>query len=74
MDDIQILSGKKILVVDDDELIRRMFKTQMGKSGAMVIEATDGEAALRLVKSEHVDYIMLDLVMPNMDGCEESRR
>lgn len=66
----------KILIVDDDPHIRELIRVILSKEGLSIIEASDGEAALSLLESEKVDLIILDIMMPNMDGwtfCQEVR-
>jgi PleD family two-component response regulator len=60
----------KILVVDDEEHIRRILKFQLEKSGYQVVVAENGEIALQLVRREAPDLILLDLMMPKIDGFE----
>lgn len=66
----------KLLVVDDDAYIRELVKVFLQNEGLEVIEATDGVDALSKLASEKVDMIVMDIMMPNMDGwtlCEEIR-
>lgn len=66
----------KLLVVDDDAHIRELVKVFLQNEGLEVIEATDGVDALSTLASEKVDMIIMDIMMPNMDGwtlCEEIR-
>jgi len=59
---------REILVVEDDRAIRRLFKMVLEREGYRVQEAADGvEAVLKLGLSEY-DVIVLDLMMPNLDG------
>lgn len=60
----------KILVVDDDPHIRELVRVFLTKEGFNVLEASDGKSALTLLESEKVDLIILDIMMPNMDGWE----
>ncbi|RRJ65487.1 DNA-binding response regulator [Paenibacillus oralis] len=68
----------KILVVDDDQHIRELVKVFLEEAGIeQVLEAEDGREALTLVEAEKVDMVILDIMMPNMDGwelCRELRR
>jgi len=66
--------GFKILVVDDEDHIRRILKFQLDKHGYRVVTAENGEVALELVRRESPDLIILDLMMPRMDGFETCRR
>lgn len=58
----------KILVVDDEEHIRRILKFQLEKKGYTVIVAENGEVALQLVRREAPHLVILDLMMPKIDG------
>ena len=66
--------GYKILVVDDEDHIRRILKFQLEKHGYQVVLAENGEIALELVRRESPDLILLDLMMPRIDGFETCRR
>ncbi len=61
---------KRILVVDDDEDILEILKTMLGNRGYEVEEAEDGETALERLESEQFDLLVLDIVMPGMNGYE----
>jgi diguanylate cyclase (GGDEF)-like protein len=67
-------NGQRILVVDDEEHIRKIVKFQLERAGYLVDTAVDGVEALRAVEACHPDLILLDLMMPNMDGYEVCRR
>lgn len=59
-----------ILVVDDDVNTRRLFRAILENDGYSVFEADNGEDAFLVVDSEHIDLIVLDIMMPKMDGYE----
>ena len=63
-----------ILVADDDGHIREVVRFALEKAGHRVVEAADGAAALRCVAAEPVDAVVLDIVMPEVDGIEVCRR
>jgi len=65
-----------VLVVDDEESVRQLAVVALHYAGLEVLEASDGVEALRLVEepSTHVDVVLLDMTMPNMDGEETYRR
>lgn len=57
-----------ILVVDDDKNTRRLMRAVLEADGCTVTTAEDGIAALAAMDREHVDLVVLDVMMPNMDG------
>ena len=57
-----------ILVVDDEEPFRRLLKNELTRKGYSVEVASDGSAALRLLRDRDFDVILLDMVMPGVDG------
>jgi len=60
----------KILVVDDDPDMRETLQMILESGGYKVVLAEDGEQCLAKLKSERPDLLLLDLLMPNMDGFE----
>jgi len=65
---------KGVLVIDDEEIIRQLFKETLEASGCHVITAKSGAEAVALVKSSSFDLIFMDLKMPGMDGAQTFRR
>jgi len=65
---------KKILVVDDERHIVRLVQVNVERSGYQVVTAFDGKEALKKVESEKPDLIVLDVMMPHMDGFEVLKR
>lgn len=61
---------KKILAVDDERHIVRLVEVNLQRAGYEVVTAFDGKEALEKVKSESPDLIVLDVMMPYMDGFE----
>jgi DNA-binding response OmpR family regulator len=61
---------KKILVVDDEKDVLLMLEKRLTAEGYSVITTTKGTSAIALAKSQHPDIIILDVVMPGMDGGE----
>lgn len=59
---------KKILVVDDEERLRTLLQSYLQQEGFEVVTATDGREALFMTRQEQPDLIILDLMMPEMDG------
>jgi len=64
---------KKILIVDDDADIVRIVSTMLAGQGWQVQYAYNGSDALRAVREEHPDLVLLDIMMPGMDGIEVLR-
>ncbi|MGQ9603584.1 MAG: response regulator transcription factor [bacterium] len=64
----------KVLVVDDEEYIQHILNFSFSAEGYQVITANDGEEAIEKAKSENPDVIVLDIMMPKMDGYEACRR
>jgi len=62
--------GRKVLVVDDEESVRELIELYLTKEGFDVILAKDGREALRLNGEHHPDLIVLDLMLPGLDGWE----
>jgi DNA-binding response OmpR family regulator len=66
----QVSGAGRILVVDDNELNRDMLCRQLEKQQHQVATAGDGETALNMLRAERYDIVLLDLMMPGMDGFE----
>lgn len=64
----------KILIVDDDPDIRDILKITLSEENYEVIEAVDGEAALKIIETKPLDLVLVDYKMPKMDGREVCRR
>lgn len=62
--------GKVILIVDDDFTLREMYEERLKQSGYLVIGASDGEEAVQKAKSEHPSLIILDIMMPKVNGID----
>ena len=61
------MGKKKVLVVDDEENVRHLVRSILGKDN-IVLEAKDGQAAVDMARSQEPDFILMDIMMPNMDG------
>jgi CheY-like chemotaxis protein len=61
---------KRILVVDDEEAIRLLYREELAEAGYQVDLAADGIEALRMVEQSRPDLMTIDLRMPGMDGIE----
>ena len=64
----------KILVVDDEERIRSVIKTYGVNEGYSILEAADGYQAIDLVEKNDIDLIILDIMMPKLDGFTTLKR
>lgn len=62
--------GKRILVVDDEPLIVQMVASRLAASGYETLSAGDGDEALKKARSEHPDLIILDVMLPKVDGFQ----
>jgi two-component system, OmpR family, alkaline phosphatase synthesis response regulator PhoP len=67
------MSKEKVLVVDDEEDILELIKFNLVREGYKVFTADNGEKALKIATSEIPDMIILDLMLPGIDGLEVSR-
>ena len=63
-----------VLVVDDDAVLRRVVRAVLEADGFRVLEAHDGQQGLKLAASERPSVVILDVMMPGLDGVEVCRR
>ena len=68
------MSGQRILVVDDDRGLRELLAEYLSSRGLEVLLATCGEEGLEVVKRGGVDLVVMDVMMPGIDGFEATRR
>jgi len=61
---------KRILVVEDDKFLRELITQKLAKEGYEVMEAIDGEEGVKKTKEEKPDLVLLDLILPGIDGFE----
>jgi signal transduction histidine kinase len=73
MHESRLIVTASILVVDDDPVVRSLIRATLERDGFAVIEARDGVEACRLYEEHHPDLLLVDLVMPHMDGFELCR-
>ncbi|MEA2113536.1 MAG: response regulator [Patescibacteria group bacterium] len=64
---------KKILIIEDDSFLSEMYETKLAQSGFEVETAFDGKTGLSKAKDGSYDLILLDIVLPKMDGFEVLR-
>ncbi len=67
-------SKKKILIVEDEKLHLEMYQERFEKAGYQVLTAINGQLGLELAKKEKPDLVVLDILMPKMDGYEVIKR
>jgi DNA-binding response OmpR family regulator len=63
-----------ILLIEDDDNLRKMIAAGLTHQGHAVHQAADGADGLRLLKANHIDAVVTDIVMPNMDGLEVAKK
>lgn len=71
------MSGRRILLVDDEIRLREMLKTYIAHEGYEVVEASDGREALEIFRNQEFALVVLDVMLPHVDGwtvCREIRR
>jgi len=68
------VAKRKILVVDDDPTMVKLINVNLKLNNYSVVEATSGEQALEVVDSEGLDLVVLDIMMPGVDGWEVLKR
>jgi len=64
---------KRILIVDDDPTITTLEDKVLSREGYQVVAAADGEAAKTLLREQHFDLLLLDIMMPGVDGFDVAR-
>jgi CheY-like chemotaxis protein len=64
---------QRILVVDDDKDVVRLMQGYLDQSGYEVLLAYNGESALQIIRREHPDLVLIDLMLPKRDGLEITR-
>ena len=62
--------AKKILIIEDDKFLRELIAQKLTKEGYEISEAVDGEKGVEAVKETKPDLVLLDLILPGIDGFE----
>lgn len=62
--------AKKILIIEDDKFLRELIVQKVTKEGYNVDEAIDGEEGIKKIKEGGLDLVLLDLILPGIDGFE----
>lgn len=60
----------KILIVDDDMTLRELYEERIKREGHVIVSASDGEEAIRKTEEEKPDLILLDIMMPKINGID----
>jgi CheY-like chemotaxis protein len=63
-------SARRVLLAEDDRFLRRAAESRLRQNGFTVLPAVDGEEALQVARAERPDLILLDLIMPKLQGFE----
>lgn len=63
-------TAKKILLVEDEDFIRELYVRQLTKAGFTVKSAPDGQTGLNMLKTEQFDLLLLDIMLPGMNGLQ----
>ena len=63
-----------ILLVDDEDSVQKLLTYPLERDGFRVVQARDGEQALRMFGDQRIDLVVLDLMLPNVDGLEVCKR
>lgn len=61
---------KRVMIVDDSATVRQVLQMTLAQAGYEIIEAVDGEDALKLFPESNIDMLVTDLNMPNVDGID----
>ena len=64
------LAAKKIMIIEDDHFLSSLVKARLEKDGFAVVQAFDGDQAITLLRTEVPNLVMLDLVMPKINGFD----
>lgn len=62
--------AKTILIIEDDKFLRELITQKLIREGYNISEAADGEEGIKKVKEEKADLVLLDLILPGIDGFE----
>jgi two-component system phosphate regulon response regulator PhoB len=70
----QVGDQKKILIVEDDKFVSELYGHQFSKYGFIAKVAGDGEKAMEFIKQDQYDVVLLDIMIPKIDGIEVLKR
>ncbi|MFA4030269.1 MAG: hypothetical protein GDYSWBUE_001911 [Candidatus Fervidibacterota bacterium] len=72
--EVMIVAGEKILIIEDNDMQRLLYREELEALGYSVIEAADAMRGIQLVEEEQPHLVILDICMPGMDGLEALTR
>lgn len=64
------MAEARILIIDDDDAVRRVLRRVLEQAGYQVADAPGGREGLRLIEQQRIDLVLCDMLMPEMDGIE----
>ena len=64
------MAKKKILIIEDDKFLRELIARKLLDEGFDIVEAVDGEEGIKMIKESGPDLVLLDLILPSIDGFE----
>ena len=68
------VSNKKLLIADNDEIVRKVLATRLTILGYRVFLASNGKGALNVFNTELLDLVIIDIMLPKLDGYEVCRK
>lgn len=66
--------ANKILIIEDDKFLRELITKKISNEGFQIVEAIDGEQGIEKAKKENPDLILLDIILPEIDGFDVLKR
>ena len=63
-------TAKKVMLIEDDKFLSSLIRTRLEKDGLIVAQAFDGDEAIKRLPDEHPDLVILDLIMPKVNGFD----
>lgn len=64
------MDKKTIAIIEDEEVLSKMLTEALTEAGFNILHATEGEAGLKLIESEQIDLVVLDILLPKINGLE----
>lgn len=64
------MAKKKIIIIEDDDIVLKALNIKLLKAGYEVLSAADGEIGLEMIRQENPDLVLLDILMPQMNGFQ----